>query len=335
MPVPTPSNSPISVSPYTGLLDTLANSFIKHLEQQAQYAPNTLQAYASDLRCFLEALAEQLGRSPILDDFQPEMLEAYFEREAGHGQSRNTLARRKATLKKFHRYLLQAGHKPADFSLGALEAIELPGSSSGKTSTTIQPLTAPEIARLLDHMESARLPRARRDQALLMLVVELGLPVNRLVSLDLVDVDLQAGLLRPRADNSAEVSLGAAGDYLARYVTQGRPDLNPNPDDPALFISQFGGRLSRQGIWQILEHWGQVGGFDGQVSPRSLRYTAAARMLQAGRSLEEIHLLLGHSNLLSTQAFLRRLSQALPEMAVTPGLLFQAQPAETAEPTRH
>ena len=325
----------ISTAPDSLQLEKLVDGFIQQLEQSTRYAANTRQAYTSDLRCFLEALENQLGRSATLADFQAEVLEAYFAGEARQGQSRNTLIRRKATLKKFHRYLGQSGYKLADFPLQELEAIEIPDRESGENPASIRPLTTEEINLLLKQMEDARLPRTRRDQALFLLVVELGLPVNRLVSLDLTDVDLQAGTLRPRADTTTRVQLGTAAEYLARYLTEGRPDLNPNPEDPALFISQFGGRLSRQGVWQILEHWGQASGFVGLVSPRGLRYTAAARLLQAGRSLDEIHLLLGHSNPLSTQAFLRRLAQAHEPAAVPAGPLFQPQPAEAAAHAGH
>ena len=101
--------------------------------------------------------------------------------------------------------------------------------------------------------------------------------------------------------------LGKATPYLDRYFQDGRPDLNHEPNEPALFISQMDGRMSRQGIWQILRYWGRLLTPPVILSPRLVRHTAALRMSRNGRSLSEIQALLGHSNPLSTQALLRRL----------------------------
>jgi site-specific recombinase XerD len=135
------------------------------------------------------------------------------------------------------------------------------------------------------------------------------LSVADLVELNLTDLDLRAGRLHivPNQDNDKWLPLGKATDIVARYLREGRPEFNPQPNETALFVSQMGGRMSRQGIWQILNYWGSLTDPPIKISPRKVRHTAALRMAHAGRSLEEIQTLLGHSNRLSTQALLRRL----------------------------
>jgi integrase/recombinase XerD len=125
----------------------------------------------------------------------------------------------------------------------------------------------------------------------------------------LSDLDLNAGLLHLNTypNNDFWLPLGSATESLRRYLEEGRRDLNPQPDEPALFISQMGGRISRQGIWQILRYWGKLTDPPIDLSPRVVRHTAAVRMARKGRPLDEIQALLGHSNPLSTQALLRRL----------------------------
>ena len=90
-------------------------------------------------------------------------------------------------------------------------------------------------------------------------------------------------------------------------MKEGRPELNYQINEPALFISQTGGRMSRQGVWQALRQWGQKASLPIPLSPRLLRHTAVIRMVHSGRTPAEIQVLLGHSNPLSTQALLRRL----------------------------
>ncbi|HUV26235.1 MAG TPA: tyrosine-type recombinase/integrase, partial [Anaerolineales bacterium] len=79
------------------------------------------------------------------------------------------------------------------------------------------------------------------------------------------------------------------------------------PGEPALFISQMDGRLSRQGVWQILKYWGQQVNPPLSLSPRIVRHSAALRMKMAGLSNADIQMRLGHRNPLSTQALMRRL----------------------------
>ncbi|MBE9475422.1 MAG: tyrosine-type recombinase/integrase, partial [Chloroflexi bacterium] len=107
--------------------------------------------------------------------------------------------------------------------------------------------------------------------------------------------------------------LGEAKRSIEEYLQEGRPDLLHHPGEPALFISQMDGRLSRQGVWQILNHWGQLVNPPISLSPRVVRHTAALRMRKAGLSNAEIQIRLGHRNPLSTRALIRRLVAACPD----------------------
>jgi site-specific recombinase XerD len=93
-------------------------------------------------------------------------------------------------------------------------------------------------------------------------------------------------------------------------LEEARPELNTHTEEQAFFISQMDGRMSRQGIWQILRHWGWRHEPPILLSPRLVRHTAALRMARADRPLQEIQSLMGHSNPLSTQALIRRLEAA-------------------------
>ena len=232
----------------------------------------------------------------------------YLEAEIDAGMRYSTLIRRLATLRQFVRHLIQHGvlsedvlSKDAHFINRVIA--QVPQNKSPKI------LSESQISRLERTFESSNRHRAHRDQAILTLLLETGLSVGDLVDLDLSDLDLRAGrlhILRTQC-NDEWLPLGKATEIVDRYLREGRPELNPRPNEPALFVSQLGGRMSRQGIWQILNHWGKLMDPPIKLSPRKIRHTAAYRMARAGRSLEEIQTLLGHSNPLSTQALLRRL----------------------------
>ena len=170
-------------------------------------------------------------------------------------------------------------------------------------------LSEKQVQRILAILESSTRPRALRDRAIFMLLLETGLSVAKLTALDMTDIDLASSRIHVELVTAGDVWLGMghAHEHVESYITEGRPNLLDKPGEPALFISQMDGRLSRQGVWQILKYWGMQLEPAITLSPRLVRHSAALRMKKAGLSSEDIQKRLGHRNLLSTQALLRRL----------------------------
>lgn len=218
--------------------------------------------------------------------------------------------RRLAVLRQFARFLNRE-EIPAwkDFPVQA-------SREQNKNATAAPPasLTEDQVEKLLAAMQAAGGPRALRDTALFMLLLESGLQATSLATLDLTDIDLRRGKLHCAGPHGADLwlSMGAATGPLERYVREGRPDLSHRPAEPALFISQIDGRLSRQGIWQVLKAWGLAISPPIDLSPRLVRNTAVIRMAQSGKPLSELQVLLGHRNPHSTRSLLRRLGVAGP-----------------------
>jgi integrase/recombinase XerC len=217
--------------------------------------------------------------------------------------------RRLATLRRFADYLVFDGVPPAGEPVLDAEIIDR-SIAAAPESNPVRCLSSGRVRALLSIMEDSPRPRALRDQAILMLLLETGLAVGSLTALNVTDLDLRANRIRITLEGGRDAwfSMGDAGAYLRRYVNEGRLDLLQNPGEPALFISQMDGRLSRQGIWQILNHWGRQDEPPLSLSPRLLRHTAAWRLALAGRSMAEIQSLLGHRNPISTRALMRRLA---------------------------
>lgn len=289
-------------------MEVQVESFLRFLDQQEEYSERTRQAYASDLQRYLEFMRATLGRVPSIQDITSQTVAQFISYENQLGKSYSTLHRRRASLRRFVQFLKSTGQVEL---APILMDVALP--PNGKPPETGLPssegLTAQEVERVRATIAEDEHSRALRDLAIFELLVGLGISIGMLVALDLSDVDLRAGRLRLKIGRDGAYWVGARGltPLLARYILEGRPDLSPAAGEQALFVSQMGGRMSRQGIWQVLRNWGRLAQLSKELSPRVIRYTAAQRMLRQGRSLTEMQKLLGHRNLLSTRALARRL----------------------------
>jgi integrase/recombinase XerD len=287
-------------------------AFLTSLESDPAYSLSTRLAYASDLRVFLGYLRKTLGRTPEINDLNSRQIADFLNQEHQSGRRKSTLMRRRASLRRFKTYLQQVGADLKD-EAGLDDQLIDQAIQQVSASPSYSCLTPQQIERLWSIIGGSSRPRARRDQAILSLLLETGLSVGTLVALNLADLDLFNGCLRMSLENGQDtwLPLGSSGEFLDRYIKEGRPQLHHHPDEPALFISQLGRRISRQGVWQILRHWGRMVDPAIDLSPRLVRHTAAIKMYVNGRSMGEIQTLLGHSNPLSTQALLRRLESTI------------------------
>lgn len=287
------------------------SAFLASLNSQPAYSESTCLAYASDLRVFLEYLQKTLERSPLLEDLDGKQVAGFLENEYQVGRRKSTLMRRRATLRRFVAYLTKEGKLQENVLDLDTELIDQALSRVSPVRASAG-LSKEQIELLWEVVEASQRPRARRDQAILSLLLDTGLSVGTLVALDLSDLDLENGRLHLALENGEDIwlQLGNSAGILERYLREGRPGLHHQPDEPALFISQLGRRISRQGVWQIFRHWGRLVDPSLLISPRLVRHTAALNMFKNGRPVDEIQALLGHSNPLSTQALLRRLESA-------------------------
>ncbi len=290
------------------------DAFLTSLEIEPAHSESTQLAYANDLRVFLRFLEGSLAHPPSLSDLNALNISAFLDSEQRLGRSRNTIIRRLATLKYFRDFLVQENLVPeSSFSVKDDKIQQV--ISDVPINKSLKCLSQDQIQSLLTMMDSSERPRALRDRGILMLLLETGLSVRNLTELDMTDLDLRASRFHVNLEKKGDLWLALGGAYQAikDYVHIGRPYLLHHIGEPALFISQMGSRLSRQGIWQILTHWGRMANPPITISPRILRHTAVLRMKRSGLSNAEIQIRLGHRNPISTQALIRRLKAACPD----------------------
>jgi integrase/recombinase XerD len=283
-------------------------AFLSSLESGSGYSKSTRQAYSSDLSRFMGYLWETLERRPVIDDFNITLIAGFIEYEQILEMKPSTLNRRQATLKRFANFLIEnclIDINPVAEIQSMAGGIKVNPGQKAK----IKYLTPFEIDLLKMTMKATQNSRAVRDLVIFELLLETGRSITDLVGLDLSDIDLRAKSVRfSKSDsNDAWLTIQNSVSGLNRYLEEGRPELSQSLNEPALFVSQLGGRISRQGIWQVFRKWGILAGLVKELTPRLIRHTAVNNMVSSGHSLTEIQRKLGHRNLLSTKALVRRL----------------------------
>ncbi|MDH5606754.1 MAG: tyrosine-type recombinase/integrase [Anaerolineae bacterium] len=288
-------------------------AFINSLGGDYGYAENTLQAYANDLQRFFLFLHELLGREPRLKDLSPTLVKQYLEAEQSSGFKLSTLYRRRSTITRFFKFLEERGEITE--GLVREDSAEFDKVDSKSAQREVYFLPEEKISQLREMVAAGGSGRAMRDLAILNILLETGLSIGILVGLDLTDLNLRQKRFRVKSVESGETwyPVPNSTDSIQKYLKLGRPDLTQDPDEIAVFVSQLGSRITRQGVWQILKNWGKELKLDKSLSPRIIRHTAARQMLVQGRSIPEIQNLLGHRNPLSTRFLVRRIKTGLKQ----------------------
>jgi len=273
----------------------LIDRFCDHLWLEDGLADLTLAAYRRDLTAFGTWLEKE--RAHALDAAVAGDMEAYLAwRFARHTQPRSA-ARYTSALKRFYRYLLRENLIAADPTLN-LDSPKLPRSLP-KT------LTEAEVERLLDSA-NAETPLSLRDRAMLETLYATGLRVSELVGLKLTAVNLNDGVLRVTGKGNKDrlVPLGEeAVAWLRRYLADARPSLMEKNLSDAVFVTARGGAMTRQAFWYLLKRRARAAGIERPLSPHTLRHAFATHLLNHGADLRVVQMLLGHSDISTTQIY--------------------------------
>jgi integrase/recombinase XerD len=261
---------------------------------------NTITAYRRDLLRYTDWLEQR--RRPVVDVEESD-ISAYIAHLRGSGLADASVARATVAVRSLHRYLAEDGQ--VDVDPGA--QVERPRVPRGLPKA----LSEPEVAQLLA-APTGDDAIARRDRAMLEVLYGTGLRVSELVGLSLGDLDLDGALLRAFGKGSKERVVPVGGHALRALVawldTGGRPQLVPErwnrrSDADAVFLGARGGRLTRQGAWDILRRRARSVGLAGALSPHTLRHSCATHMLDHGADIRAVQELLGHASISTTQVY--------------------------------
>ena len=276
-------------------MSVLADAYLSHLAVERRLSPNTLESYGRDLSQLAEAAAG-FGRS--IETLDRRALEEVVRQLMGDGRSPRSVARAVACYRGFYRFLVVSGHRQDN------PAVDVTAPKAWKTLPKF--LSTEEVDRLLAAPDTTQ-PRGLRDRAMIELFYATGLRVSEMVSLRQQDLNLESGYLTCFGTGRKQrlVPIGdEASSWLTRYLEQGRPALLKRRASPRLFVNARGGTtLTRVGFWKILKEHGRHAGLPRTLSPHVLRHSFATHLLERGADLRAIQMMLGHSDLSTTQIY--------------------------------
>jgi site-specific recombinase XerD len=271
----------------------------------------TVDAYRRDLRRYQRSMT---ARGRTAGSVAPPDIEAHLGELRDAGLAMSSVARASAVIRTFHRFL--AGEDEGVADPGAL--VDPPKRARGVPKA----LSEPQITSLLESVVGHD-PLARRDRAMFEVLYGCGLRASELVGLRLGDVDLDRRLLRAFGKGSKErvVPIGRlAAEALAAWLAPGgRAVLVPErwrsrEDAEAVFLNLRGGRLTRQGVWVVLQRRARSVGLGDVVHPHVLRHSCATHMLEHGADLRAVQEMLGHASISTTQTYTRVAKERLIEV---------------------
>lgn len=266
-------------------------------------AENTLAAYRGDLKRFAGWLQ---GRGAhLLGARRADVLEFLGSLE---GAPPRSIARRLSSLRRFYLFQCREGRMKND-PCARIDAPKLGRRLPGT-------LTESEVEALLKspNTESSL---GLRDRAMLELLYATGLRVSELTTLTTTQINRQQGVLRVSGKGNKErlVPLGEeALDWLEKYLRLGRLDILGKRQSDALFPSRAGRAISRQAFWQSIKRHAKTAGISKSLSPHTLRHAFATHLLNHGADLRVVQMLLGHSDISTTQIYTHVARERLKEL---------------------
>ena len=274
----------------------LIDEFCDTLWLEQGLAKNSLDAYRRDLRLFARWLEVRRPARAGLLGVEAEDLAAYFAER--HPESKPSSAnRRLSVLKRFYQLALRQGRIQADPCLRL--------ASARQPTRFVHTLTEGQVEALLAAPDVST-PLGLRERTMLELMYASGLRVSELVALKLVELSLNDGVLRITGKGSKTrlVPFGEqARMWIERYLKEARGVILDGQVDDALFVTARGGPMTRQMFWILIKKHAARAEIRAPLSPHTLRHAFATHLLNHGADLRVVQLLLGHSDISTTQIY--------------------------------
>lgn len=274
--------------------DELIDKYIDALWLEKGLSDNTRQSYRRDLLAFSQWLAKQAASLMTADKC---LILDYIAFRFVQLSSSRSIARSLSCLRGFYAYWLREKRINTN-PTGNIQSPKLgqPLPKSLSEEDVDQLLMAPDTDTAI----------GLRDKTMIELLYATGLRVSELVGLTMTQINIRQGVVRVVGKGAKErlVPIGEeALDWLACYLRQARPELLGMKASEVLFPSQRGRGMTRQTFWYRLKHWATVAGVEKPLSPHTLRHAFATHLLNHGADLRVVQLLLGHSDLSTTQIY--------------------------------
>ncbi len=272
------------------------DEYLALLKLERNLSDNSINSYRSDLSKFINFIEKQ--KITDLSEITHKTISAFLQQLSKQGLSGTSAARYLSSIRGFFNYLDANGY---------IENDPTDRVSSAKTSRRLPAvLSFEEINKILDQPDTTS-KLGLRDRAILELFYSSGLRVSELIELKQSDLFLTDEVIRVLGKGSKEriVPIGnSAIEWLEKYLTKSRPLLEKKTKSKNyIFLNTRGSRLSRMGIWKIVEKYSTEAGIEKEVHPHTFRHSFATHLLEGGADLRSVQEMLGHSDISTTQIY--------------------------------
>ena len=282
-------------------ISTLVDRFIDSLWLEDGLSKNTLESYRYDLKNF------SIWYKKDLIEVTQSNIQEYLAFKFPSSKSRS-ISRLLATLRRFYRYLLREKIIKEDPTL----MIEMPKQSK----TLPKSLNEEEVENLLNAPNIDQ-DQGLRDRAMLELLYACGLRVTELVSILLTELSMNDGVIRitGKGNKTRLVPLGEeAMSWINKYLTHARDQILKEKKSKFLFVTNRGEAMTRQTFWHIIKKYAFAAGIQKSISPHVLRHAFATHLLNHGADLRVVQMLLGHSDISTTQIYTHIAKERLKDL---------------------
>ena len=272
----------------------IIDQFIDHLWLEDGLSKNTLNSYRFDLSIFVSWLAET-KKIELLDVSELEIQE-FLAFKFPTSKSRS-ISRLLATLRRFFRFLLRENKIKEDPTL-KIQTPKIPKSLP-------KSLSEDEVEGLLEAPDIKK-DVGIRDRSMLELLYACGLRVSELVGIQLTEVILSDGVIRVTGKGAKTrlVPIGEeAVDWIKKYLAESRQNILNKQTSKFLFVTNRGGEMTRQAFWYLIKKYALMANIDKPMSPHILRHAFATHLINHGADLRVVQMLLGHSDISTTQIY--------------------------------
>ncbi len=275
--------------------------FLEFLKDDKRLSENTLQSYKRDINQFKDYLDKN---NMTYSGISKDDIKNYLAHLQDLNKKTSTISRNLASVRSFYQFLLRNQRVESD----PTEGIQSPKIE--KKAPNI--LSSKEVELLLEQPNNVDL-KGIRDKAMLEFAYATGMRVTEIVSLDIDDVNLDEGyVLCKSSKNQRKIPLGKLSlDALKTYIKDSRDILIKDKSNKALFVNINGKRLTRQGVWKIVKYYKEQAHITKDITPHVLRHSFATHLLQNGADLKAIQVMLGHSDISSTQVYMQFQDESL------------------------
>jgi len=279
--------------------------FLDAIWMERGLSENTLGAYRADLIALSQRLDSKGVR--LVDGSRADIMEYIAWRVEGGAKPRST-ARQLSSFRRFYRYLLREGVISEDPTVNiAMPKIgrSLPQSLTEQDVDAL--LASPKVAEPLGH----------RDRTMLEVLYATGVRVSELINLKLGQINLNQGVLRiiGKGDRERLIPLGdEAQDWIREFTEGPRGEILLERQTEFLFPTRRGDRMTRQAFWHIIKRYAKKAGIVKKLSPHTVRHAFATHLLNNGADLRVVQLLLGHSDVSTTQIYTHVARERMKEL---------------------